>query len=99
MKTFESLKEHFLAWVWNHTPNCAELASRSFETSLPIQTRIRMCLHYLTGVWCKRHARHLTYLRAIAPRPNEHRGNFTSRGLSAEAKRRIVQRLQNEASG
>src|SRR5436853_4591767 len=99
MKIVKSLKEHFVAWVWNHTPNCAEISrleSRSFETSLPIQTRIRMCLHYLICVWCKRYARHLTYLHAIAPRLNEHAENFTSRGLSVEAKHRIVQSLQNE---
>jgi hypothetical protein len=34
-----SLKKRFVVWIWNHTPNCAQmsrLASQSFEEPLPL---------------------------------------------------------------
>ena len=97
MKLFASLKTHFVVWVWNHTPNCAEmsrLASRALEQPLPLSLRFRMHLHYLICVWCKRYFKQLTFLHAAAPRFDEHAAVPTGRSLSAEAKLRIVQRLQ-----
>jgi hypothetical protein len=99
MKTVESLKERFVQWVWNHTPNCAEmsrLASHSFEGSISIQTRLRMWLHYFICTWCKRYATHLIFLRAAAPRLNEHMDESIPRRLSVEARQRILQKLQSE---
>jgi hypothetical protein len=97
MKIIESLKQRWVVWVWNHTPNCAEmsrLASQSFEQPLPIGTRLKMQLHYLICVWCTRYLKHLTFLHGAATRLDEHANLPASRGLSVEAKRRIVQRLQ-----
>ena len=97
MKIVESLKNRWVVWVWNHTPNCAEmsrLASQSFELSLPIRTRLRMRLHHLICVWCKRYSRHLKFLHAAALRRDEQADLLSARGLSAEARQRIVQRLQ-----
>jgi hypothetical protein len=102
MKTVESLKGRFVQWVWNHTPNCAEmsrLASRAFEGTIPIQTRFRMRLHYFICAWCKRYARHLIFLRAAAPRLNEHLDQSIPRRLSVEARARILQKLQSEQAG
>ena len=97
MKTIESLKKRWVVWVWNHTPNCAEisrLASRSFERPLPLRTWFKMRLHYLICVWCSRYLKHLNFLHAAAPRLDEHTNLPAARGLSAEAKQRMVQRLQ-----
>ena len=97
MKIIESLKQRWVVWVWNHTPNCAEmsrLASQSFEEPLPLGTRFKMWLHYLICVWCSRYVKHLNFLHAAAPRFEEHLHLPAARGLSVAAKQRIVQRLQ-----
>jgi hypothetical protein len=97
MKIVESLKKPWVLWVWNHTPNCAEmsrLASQSFENPLPLGTRFKMRLHHVVCVWCSRYWKHLKFLRAAAPRLKEHLSLSAARGLSVEAKQRIVKRLQ-----
>jgi len=97
MKIVELLKKRWAVWIWNHTPNCAEmsrLASQSFERSLPLGTRLKMRLHYLICVWCSRYLKHLTFLHAAARRLNGHLNLPAARGLSVEASRRMVQRLQ-----
>ena len=102
MKTVESLKERFVLWIWNRTPNCAEmsrLASHSFEGSISIQTRFRMWLHYSICAWCKRYAQHLIFLRAAAPHLKEHVDESIPRRLSLEARRRILQKLKSEQAG
>ena len=97
MKFFDSLKTRWIVWVWNHTPNCAEmsrLASRSFERPLSLRTRLKMRLHYLICAWCKRYFKQLAFLHEAALHFDEHAGILPSRGLSAEARQRIMQRLQ-----
>lgn len=97
MKIIESLRQRWVVWVWNHTPNCAEmarLASRSFEQPLPMATRLKMAMHYLICVWCGRYVKHLRFLHAAAPGLDGRLNLSATRGLSAEAKRRIVQRLR-----
>jgi hypothetical protein len=97
MKIIDSLKRRSLLWVWNHTPNCAEvsrLTSGSFEQPLPVGTWLTMRLHYLICVWCRRYLKHLNLLHAVAHRLDEH-ANMPVARLSAEAKQRIVQRLQS----
>jgi hypothetical protein len=96
MKLFEFLKTRWLLWVWNHTPDCADmsrLASRSLEQPLPLGTRLRMRLHYLICVWCQRYLKQLKFLHETVPHFDEHAGNLPDHGLSAEARQRIVQRL------
>lgn len=97
MNIIESLKRSWVVWVWNHTPNCAEMArltSQSFEEPLPLGMRFKMRVHYLICVWCSRYLKHLNFLRAAAPQLEEHLNLSAARGLSVEAKQRIVQRLQ-----
>ena len=53
MKLFASLKTHFVVWVWNHTPRCAEmsrLTSRSLEQPLAVKTRLKMRLHWINAI-------------------------------------------------
>jgi hypothetical protein len=97
MKAFESLKTRWVVWVWNHTPNCAEmsrLASQSWDHPLPWSTRFRMRLHYLICVWCKRYFKQLQFLHEAEGHFEEHAGNLPSRGLSTEARQRILKQLQ-----
>ena len=97
MKIVELLKKRWIVWVWNHTPNCTEmsrLASQSLEQPLPLGTRFKMRLHYLICVWCSRYLKHLKFLRVAASQLDEHLNPPAARGLSAEAKQRMMQRLQ-----
>ena len=61
---------------------------------LPIGTWLKMRLHYLICVWCSRYLKHLNFLHAAAHGLDEHVSLPAAHGLSAEAKQRIVQRLQ-----
>jgi len=97
MKIFEALKTRWIVWVWKHTPNCAEmsrLASRSLEQPPSLRTRLKMGLHYLICVWCKRYIKQLTFLHEAMPHFDEHADILPIRSLSAEARQRIIQRLQ-----
>jgi hypothetical protein len=98
MKAFEPLKQRCGAWIWSLTPNCADmsrLASQSLEKALPLALRLKMRLHFLVCVWCCRYRKQLKFLRQAAPDLEQHAGVLPGRGLSLEARRRIVQRLQN----
>ena len=99
MKLFEWLNTRWTTWVWNHTLNCAEmsrLASQSLERPLPLGARLKVRLHFLICVWCKRYFKQLKFLHDSAPHFHEHAEILPNRGLSAEARQRIVQRLQLE---
>jgi len=97
MKLMESLKTLWIVWVWNHTPNCAEmsrLASQSLEQPLSLKMRLKMWLHFLICVWCERYQKHLKFLHRAAPRLGEPIDSVASPILSVEAKERIKVRLQ-----
>jgi hypothetical protein len=99
MKAFEALKMRWVVWVWNHTPNCAEmsrLTSLSFERPPSFRLRARMWLHHFICVWCKRYSQQLKFLHRAAPGMMEIVEHAPSRSLSDEAKRRIVQHLREE---
>ena len=97
MKLMESLKTRWIVWVWNHTPNCAEmsrLASQSLEQPLSLKLRFKMWLHFLICVWCERYQKHLKFLHRAAPQLEEKVDSVSSPSLSVEAKQRIKLRLQ-----
>ena len=98
MKIFESIKMRALVWVWKHTHNCADmsrLASRSLEQPLSWRIRIKMQLHYLICVWCKRYSKQIKFLHMAAPKFADHAGTLPGPVLSAEAKQRIAQLLKS----
>jgi len=98
MKVFERIKTLSIVWIWNHTPNCAEmsrLASKGIDQPLSRWTRLKMRLHYLICVWCERYSKHLKFLHRATPRAEDQIDGLADRGLSAEAKRRIIERLQS----
>ena len=97
MKLLESLKLRWVVWVWNHTPNCAEmsrLVSLSFEQTPSLVLWLRMRLHHLICVWCQRYERQLKFLRRAAPHAHDDLDLLSARGLSTEARQRLVQRLR-----
>jgi hypothetical protein len=75
MKIIQSLKKRAIVWVWEHTPNCAEmsrLASRSLEQPLPWSLRLKQRLHFLICAWCQRYARQLNFLHQAAHQADLH---------------------------
>ena len=98
MKIFDSLKTRWIVWVWNHTPNCAEmsrLASKALEQSPSVRTRLQMRLHYLICAWCRRYFEQVRFLHDSAPQLDLELGELPGRGLSTEAKNRIAQRIKS----
>ena len=99
MKLLDSLKSRWVVWVWNHTPNCAEmsrLSSLSLEQPPSFVLRLKMRLHHLICVWCQRYERQLKFLQRIAPRMQEEIEAASHRKLPEESKRRMVERLREE---
>jgi len=97
MKLFSWFKTKFVVWVWNHTPTCAEmsrLTSRSFEQPLTVMTRLKMRLHFVICAWCRRYFEQINFLHHAAPRLGLELGELPGRGMSAEAKQRITQRIK-----
>jgi hypothetical protein len=97
MKHFGWFKTKFVVWVWNHTPNCAEmsrLTSRSLEQPQTVMTRLKMRLHFVICAWCRRYFEQIHFLHDAAPRLGLELGELPGRGMSAEAKQRITQRIK-----
>ena len=97
MKLLESLKLWWVVWAWNHTPDCAEmsrLASLSFEQPPSLALRFRMRLHHFICIWCRRYERQLRFLHRAAHCSQDDLDALTTRGLSTEARQRIMQRLR-----
>ena len=96
MKLYASLKAKFVVWVWNHTPTCAEmsrLTSRALEQPLTIKTRMKMRLHFVICAWCRRYFEQINFLHDTAPRLEL--DQLPGRGMSAEARQRILQRIKS----
>ena len=96
MKLLEAARTRWVVWVWNHTPNCAEmsrLASISLDQPPSLKVRFKMWLHYLICVWCERYYKHLKFLHHAAPQFSEQLEMVSNRGLSVEAKERIRLRV------
>ena len=94
---FKSIRTRLVVWVWKHTPTCAEmsrLASQSLDQPVSLKIRFRMCLHYLICIWCERYYKHLKFVHRAASQFPEQLEAASNRRLSAEARQRIVQRLQ-----
>lgn len=98
MKLIASLKNHFVVWLWNHTPSCAEmsrLTSRALEKPLTIKARLKMRLHFVICAWCRRYFEQINLLHHAAPRLQLELGELPVRGMSAAAKQRIMQGIRS----
>lgn len=97
MKLFASLKTKFVVWVWNHTPTCAEMSrftSRALEQPLSLKMRMKMRLHFVICAWCRRYFEQINFLHQSAPKLGLELGELPGRGMSVEAKQRILQRVR-----
>jgi hypothetical protein len=99
MKLFASLETRFVVWVWNHTPSCAEmsrLTSRSLEQPLTLKMRMKMRLHFVICAWCRRYFEQINFLHYNAPRLSLQFGELPGRGLSVEARQRIIRSIRSD---
>ena len=98
MKLFASLKTRFVVWVWNHTPSCAEmsrLTSRALEQPLTFKARLKMRVHFMICAWCRRYFKQINFLHQTAPRLGLQMSEPPGRGMSAEMKQRIRERMKS----
>lgn len=99
MNVFKALKTRGVAWLWKHTPNCAEmsrLASLSFEQPPSPGMRLRMRLHYLICVWCERYRKQLAFLRRAIQQDPEQLNQSAPARLSDEARERLKRSLRRD---
>ncbi len=91
------LKARLVAWVWDHTPDCAEmsrLTSRALEQPLTLRTRLKMRLHFVICSWCRRYYEQVNFLHMHALELHSQQGDLPGRGLPIESRRRILERVQ-----
>jgi hypothetical protein len=99
MKLIGRFKTKFVVWIWNHTPTCAEMSrvtSLALEHPPTFRTRIKMRLHFAICAWCRRYFAQINFLHHTAPRLGSELSKLPGRGMSAEAKQRITQRIKAE---
>ena len=97
MKRFASLKTRFVVWVWNHTPTCAEmsrLTSRALDQPLTVKMRLKMRLHFVICAWCRRYFEQINFLHEHAPKLGVSLAAIPQRGLSTEARQRLLERIR-----
>lgn len=100
MDIVSSLRRWWVRRVWAHSPHCdamCRLASRSLDEPLPWSTRMRVRLHFLVCVYCRRYARQLRTLRDRARSRRAEPGDPSGPGLSEGARNRIRRRIRDEA--
>lgn len=89
------IKESVLFWIAGHLPSCeevTEMASVSLERELTPGERVRMRLHFLICVWCRRYVRQLQTMRGVA-RAHAEGADTDAGGLSDEARERMKRAL------
>jgi len=97
MKLHKFIRRRWVIWVWQHTPNCVEmsrLASQRLDQPLSFKQRLEMRVHFMICVWCKRYFKQLDFLHRASPSVDEHFASFPMRGLTAEAKSRIIESVR-----
>jgi hypothetical protein len=97
MKILARIRESLAVGIWQHTPHCTEilrLASRSLEQPLSFRTRLKMRLHFLICVWCKRYDKQLKFLHRAGSHADHQAETLSGRGLSAAARQRLVHNLK-----
>jgi hypothetical protein len=59
-----------------------------------LKMRLKMRLHFVICAWCRRYFEQINFLHHAAPRLGLELGELPGRGMSAEAKQRITQRIK-----
>ena len=102
MKWKKVIQDSFVSGMWKITPNCAEmsrLSSQSLDQPLGLMTRIRMRLHYVICVWCRRYSKQVRFVHKAAPELDAKAVQHSKVGLSDEAKKRLKAALKASDAG
>jgi hypothetical protein len=81
------------------SPNCREasrLQSEALDRKLSFPRRLGLWLHLLICKWCRRYGKQIRFLRGAARQCPDHLTEAVPQKLSAEARERILQRLESE---
>jgi hypothetical protein len=100
MGTYDKTKHAIRFWLLRNLPACREtvaVISESMERPLTLREKFLLKLHMAVCSWCQWYMEHLLTLRETlrtqAAEPPE--ANFSSPGLSPEARERIRQKLKS----
>lgn len=100
MGLYAKTKHAIRYWLLRRLPACketVEVISESMERPLTLRERFLLKLHMAVCSWCQWYMEHLITLRETlrtqADEPPE--ANFSSPGLSPEARERIRQKLNS----
>jgi hypothetical protein len=81
------------------SPSCrhaVRLQSEALDHPLTIRERLGLRFHLLLCEWCRRYAKHISFLRTAA-RYGESNLDLTPQTLSPEGRERIQRKLHSEA--
>ena len=70
------------------------LVSQSMDQRLPLITSLRMKLHYIICVWCKRYAKQIAFLKRASRRFSENAANAGAEPISPDTKRRLKAEIE-----
>jgi hypothetical protein len=93
--------------IWNQikrigselSPNCREAGraqSEALDHPLPPARRFGLRLHLLICKWCRRYGRQIHFMHESAHQHDEKLVESVPQGLSAEARERMMRRLNEE---
>jgi hypothetical protein len=80
------------------SPNCkaaSRLQSEALDHPLPLRQRMGLRVHLVLCKWCRRYGKQIGFLREVA-HESDQRDLHAPRGLSAEAKERMKQKLNEK---
>jgi len=83
------------------SPNCRQAAraqSELLDHPLPSTRRFGLWMHLLICKWCRRYGKQLRFMQEAAHQHEKELVEAAPQKLSAEARERIKQRLQNAGS-
>jgi hypothetical protein len=95
------LSRKIVVLIGDVTPKCIEmtrLISMQMDQPLPIATRLKMRLHYLSCCYCKSYFDNLRYTRKLLRLFPEKLDEISPMSLSLETKDRIKRALGNQPS-
>ncbi|HEY6244475.1 MAG TPA: hypothetical protein VIX17_11035 [Pyrinomonadaceae bacterium] len=99
LKVYDKLKHSIRYRLLRTLPTCqqtVETISQSMERSLSLQERIKLKLHLWICAWCQWYMEHLQIIRETARAKGDELPEYTSGGLSNEARERIRRNLTKQ---
>jgi hypothetical protein len=97
MQPVKKISDVFKTSICTLMPSCRDasrLQSEALDKELSLSKRFGLSLHLLVCKWCRRYGKQIRFLRDAAHEHSENLSEAVPQKLSAEARERIKQRLQ-----